>query len=1046
MRIREGPPKDEALISETCLLREGVDERTNKNEGAVVKGGTTRGIPWVPDCQRKPRKERPVKERRLSPPSPRWEEEEPESCQNERLPDFLEKPECATIWLGLGVVTLQHPTQSKYLPCYNADTPPVAALQSDLKRAMSDEFDGHIWEFEPETISQMLSPKRLKAEYFKDLLAIGHKGPSIPASTITFRPFLCTGTCHAGAAELRKSPSFLNDCVREVNAVYDDLVKNHPTIDEFRLKSRDHRWYPQLHFHEYDKPTVDGIDSAAPLKPDLVGLHEGDEHEVISCCWGYPDVNTPQIRIPVEVKKGWWQLLWQAGTYARALRSAAPERAFRLVFGYDQTTCTFRVLIFHNGGIAASLPCDLQSPSDRRKVLAMFWPVFLWQDAEDAGFPSFTDGDRIALHGSEETDCVARRVSILFRSTSCRGRGTLVMKADLSPSTGTAAPSTGLLPETRLDGGRRTRTSTQIATQGSKALKVQREAHLSQKRSPTSGNKLPSGQDKSGKPLSHPGSQPSAAHAPVPPEILPIRSMRYHQEVVAACVPVDFLTLGAARERDLEPLPTSAPTPPDSLMASAIRIVRISSPTASGPGPLTETTMASACSGLFGLPITKTWFQGCFKSGRPVSSSLFEPLENEKDRYHWAMPQDLNLSPMPDHRPMIVCVMQEEGKSLEECLSAEDLCDSILHALLGWLAAYERGWLQRDPSIGNILRLCEDRAQSWGTRTTFPSPIAAAINTDGWTPCPRTTEPPRFNAQLILEPESRAELISLAPAEHETNVAEEASVDAGGGGERGEAWDAEEPTHIESPVSRTAGTRDPQLAANLEKALDDAFGRPRVCKAILTDFDLSAHLLDYFTANHSVRSLSGTDEFMSRGLRAAYDASEPYLQSPLDDLWAFFYTTVWATIFHTRRPHELPISSQEASWRKGTRSRLVTERDGSVAAIVKVRAFQKQFPWMLRAMAPVLADWIAYLDEMDLEWETRLYDASTEDGSPIDLPDFNHLAYTGVQGFVRIFAKHRADLVRADPAILKTEATHPSGEDDDVDPKPVLMSRSVAKH
>ncbi|KAK7002067.1 hypothetical protein R3P38DRAFT_2557356, partial [Favolaschia claudopus] len=320
-----------------------------------------------------------------------------------------------------------------------------------------------------------------------------------------------------------------------------------------------------------------------------------------------------QVRIPVEVKKAWPELIWQAGTYARALRSATLERAFRLVFGYNQATCDFRVLIFHNGGLAVSLPCDLRSPSGRKDVVRMLWPVFLWQDAEDAGFPSFTDGDHLALDGSDNTDCIARRVAILSHSLTCRGRGTLVIKAQLCLPTKTATQSVsfiGLQPETCLN----------------------------------------------------------------------------------ACVAPEFRTLGAAftPEDGLEVFQSAASrfriAPKGSAPSSAPDscVVRVSSPKTSGPGPLNETAMASACSGLFGLPITQTWFQACFKSGRPVSSALFEPTENGNDTsVHWSFSKDSKVNPDPDRRPMIICIMKEEGMSLERCAGAEDLCESILHALLG---------------------------------------------------------------------------------------------------------------------------------------------------------------------------------------------------------------------------------------------------------------------------------------------------------------------------------------------------------------------------
>ncbi|KAJ7811354.1 hypothetical protein B0H14DRAFT_3479810 [Mycena olivaceomarginata] len=549
------------------------------------------------------------------------------------------------------------------------NTAPVTSLQSELKKDLAHELGGHIWQFSPQRISQMLSPKCLKPGYTNDLITSGQKGPLHPS----LDDHICLVDDAAVTSALdgievpssavkpvdRESQSyqslcvFLNNCVRAINSAYDRLAQAHPKIGQFVLKPRGER--------------------CGSAEPDIVGLHEENFNpKVLPCCWGFSDVKNPQVRIPVEVKKAWPELIWQAGTYARALRSATPERAFRLVFGYNQMTCDFRVLIFHNGGLAA---------------MCMLWPVFLWQDAEDAGFPSFTDGDQIALYRSEN-DGLARRVaSISFSELSRTG-----------------------------------------------------------------------------------------------------------------------------------------------------------------------------------------------------DTHLFDPTENETHTLHWSISKDNKSSPKPDRRPMIVCVMKEEGMSLEQCTCALDLSESILHALLGWLAAYERGWLQRDPSIGNILRICQNRVQSWA-------------------------------ASIEWKEESEDLTKQLAS------------------------------THL-GPVSPTW---DPDRASELEKALV-GFGRPQVCKAILTDFDLSAYLQDYFSPNQrAARSLSGTVEFMSVRLRAAFSASEPYLQSPLDDLWAFFYTAVWATLFHARRPRTdvLPISSQEMEWGLQLGSRSAAEREGTIRAIVKVQDFQTQFPPML---------------------------------------------------------------------------------------------------
>lgn len=306
----------------------------------------------------------------------------------------------------------------------------------------------------------MLSPKHLKPTYTKNLIASRHKGPLLPmlddhiclvddAAVVSALdgievPSLASKYVFRGPRSHEMLSVFLNDCVRAINSAYDHLARERPRIGEFTLKPREKRWYPQLHFHCNEEATyADGINAAAPLKPDVVGLHEQVFNpKAFPCCWGRLDAKNPQIRIPVEVKKAWPELISQAEIYARALRSAALVRVFRLVFGYNQATCDFRVLIFHNGGLAASVPCNLRSASGRKDVVRMLWPVLLWQDAEDAGFPSFTDGDQLALYRNDEADRMARCVAILSRYLSSPGRGTLIIKAQLGLLTNTPTQGT----------------------------------------------------------------------------------------------------------------------------------------------------------------------------------------------------------------------------------------------------------------------------------------------------------------------------------------------------------------------------------------------------------------------------------------------------------------------------------------------------------------------------------------------------------------------------------------------------------------------------
>ncbi|KAF8305175.1 hypothetical protein DL93DRAFT_2066436, partial [Clavulina sp. PMI_390] len=96
----------------------------------------------------------------------------------------------------------------------------------------------------------------------------------------------------------------------------------------------------------YDRSTLDGIDGAASLRPDLVSIRGGKTLDTLpkSRCW-WRDID-----FVVEVKGDWKPLVAQAGTYARALLSVDPRRTFALVIAYNHEDHQVRFLFFHRGG------------------------------------------------------------------------------------------------------------------------------------------------------------------------------------------------------------------------------------------------------------------------------------------------------------------------------------------------------------------------------------------------------------------------------------------------------------------------------------------------------------------------------------------------------------------------------------------------------------------------------------------------------------------------------------------------------------------------
>ena len=117
-----------------------------------------------------------------------------------------------------------------------------------------------------------------------------------------------------------------------------------------------------------------------------IDLPEGEEIEADGgLYWRRPASNGHELLIPVEVKKGWKDLVCQAGTYARCLFMASPLRKFVLVLGYEYDTQEIRILVFHHGGLTSSQALKLNA--NGIKDLHIFLAILSWKTVVDAGLP-----------------------------------------------------------------------------------------------------------------------------------------------------------------------------------------------------------------------------------------------------------------------------------------------------------------------------------------------------------------------------------------------------------------------------------------------------------------------------------------------------------------------------------------------------------------------------------------------------------------------------------------------------------------------------------
>lgn len=104
----------------------------------------------------------------------------------------------------------------------------------------------------------------------------------------------------------------------------------------------------------YGRPTQDGVDGAAALKPDLIGVMDSSVGASSSGRYRWGDIG-----IAGEIHDSWSELVTQAGTYGRAIMNAHPTRTFVLVVGFNHNDKTVRFLFFHRGGLHSTLPFKL---------------------------------------------------------------------------------------------------------------------------------------------------------------------------------------------------------------------------------------------------------------------------------------------------------------------------------------------------------------------------------------------------------------------------------------------------------------------------------------------------------------------------------------------------------------------------------------------------------------------------------------------------------------------------------------------------------------
>ncbi|TDL23488.1 hypothetical protein BD410DRAFT_787339 [Rickenella mellea] len=382
-----------------------------------------------------------------------------------------------------------------------------------------------------------------------------------------------------------------------------------------------------------------------------------------------------------------------------------------------------------------------------------------------------------------------------------------------------------------------------------------------------------------------------------------------------------------------------------------------------------------------------------------ISTHIYLPKENEAERYRWKLFVN-QPEPAPQPRVLINLLLRTIGRSLLTAPSTSVLFEAVIHAHLGWLNAYQAGFLHRDISVGNVLYL--DNTNSEKSKTFALTP--------GFLDASKSVEDEVAGLLLKLDATKIAqELTGLSLVGTEVQAAEEvldeARVQAG-------------------QILKEAQDLMATLSSLLGNADEMSF------LGFICDGDLAEdwrELFNDFFATTPLCDRSGTFEFMSDSLlRSRVD----YLQAPMDDLESFFHMTVWAVLWNH---YAVDSSSElEEEWRAAITGQHIARRGATIALIetdftsISVRA--EGFSSIVIQAIPVLADWKTSLRELRKDWNVITFkcrrehlrdlypDASEEDINklaPLLLRSHWHAcALKGVHQVIKIYLEHKTELHR----------------------------------
>ncbi len=403
--------------------------------------------------------------------------------------------------------------------------------------------------------------------------------------------------------------------------------------------------------------------------------------------------------------------------------------------------------------------------------------------------------------------------------------------------------------------------------------------------------------------------------------------------------------------------------------------------------------MYDSCVGDFGTPDFLSSFQPCTSRGDVICNSIYlPPPGSDLEAYFWKYDNGSESKCEPakevDLRYEVIACMKSIGDTLEYCKSVWDLCECLLHSMLGvsftifvmiyisnnragWLSVYQSGYLQRDVSVGNVLRLT--------------SPVK-------------------------MMPFSIKKLIDFRDAvSNKNHVAKRKDVQ-----------------DKKDMLQELKVNHNDLFLKGIDEVVEDAqslygkleqLGLSMTCKAVILDGDLSAYIPTYFRHEHEQGQLSvsacwrrfhiayltqrqGTIEFMSPGLLQAAKAREAYLHKPVDDIYSFYWLALYITVLH---PKAVGSTNREEVWRNDLCHDHCTDVTGAFKRLYGAHEVA-DCSSLVKGMFQLLKDWGPAIDrlEEDMQADLRSDDPIVSNR----LLCFDRFAYRSINVFVDLLIKH----------------------------------------